>query len=73
MGLEGACIAPASGSDHIEMVWEVWCRDSESPKDEYTLKLEGPKKEWWTDTELGLLRDYHFPGIVTDSRNQIDQ
>jgi hypothetical protein len=29
------------------------------------VKLEGPEKEWWAGTELGLLRSYHFPGHVT--------
>ena len=29
------------------------------------MKLEGPEKNWWTDLELGLLRDYDFPGHVT--------
>jgi hypothetical protein len=31
------------------------------------VKFEDPEKEWWADTELGLLRDYHFPGHVTSS------
>jgi hypothetical protein len=57
----GISLAP----DHIEAVWEAWCRDS--PKDECTVKLEGPEKEWWTDTELGLIRASHFPGHVTES------
>jgi hypothetical protein len=46
-------------------VWETWRRDS--PKDECKVKLEGPEKEWWADTELRLLRAYHFPGGVTVS------
>ena len=55
--------------DRIESVWEAWRRDS--PKDECTVKLEGPEKEWWADTELGLLRAYHFPGHVTASDGSV--
>ena len=29
--------------------------------------MEGPEKEWWEGTELGLLREYQFPGHVTAS------
>jgi len=64
---------PKSGSvpvpDRIEAVWEAWRRDS--PKDECTVKLEGPEKEWWAGTELGLLRAYHFPGHVTASDGSV--
>ena len=64
---------PKSGSvpvpDRIEAVWEAWRRDS--PKDECTVKLEGPEKEWWAGTELGLLRAYHFPGHVTSSDGSV--
>ena len=50
-------------------MWEAWRRDS--PKDECTVKLEGPEKEWWAGTELGLLRAYHFPGHVTASDGSV--
>jgi hypothetical protein len=64
---------PKSGSapvpDRIEAVWEAWWRDS--PKDEGTVKLEDPEKEWWTGTELGLLRAYHFPGHATTSDESV--
>ena len=43
----------------------------DSPKDEYTVKLEDPEKEWWAGTELGLLRAYHFPGHVTVSDGSV--
>jgi hypothetical protein len=36
------------------------------------VKLEGPEKEWWSVTELGLLRAYHFPGHVTESDGSVD-
>jgi ribonuclease HI len=35
------------------------------------VKLEGPEKEWWAGTELGLLRAYHFPGHVTESDGSV--
>ena len=35
------------------------------------MKLEGPEKEWWAGTELGLLRAYHFPGHVTASDGSV--
>ncbi len=35
------------------------------------MKLEGPEKEWWAGTELGLLRAYHFPGHVTVSDGSV--
>ena len=41
------------------------------PKDECRVNLEGPEKEWWTDTELGLLRPYQFPGHVTSSDGSV--
>jgi hypothetical protein len=31
------------------------------------VQLEGSEKEWWSDTELGLLRAYWFTGHVTAS------
>ncbi len=43
----------------------------DSPKDEGTVKLEDPEKEWWTGTELGLLRTYHFPGHATASDESV--
>jgi ribonuclease HI len=64
---------PKAGSapspDRIEAVWEAWRRDS--PKDECIVKLEGPEKEWWAGTELGLLRAYHFPEHVTASDGSV--
>ena len=48
---------PKHGKDPIpetiESVWETWFRDS--PKDECKVQWEGPKIEWWSVTELGLL------------------
>ncbi len=35
------------------------------------MKLEGPEKEWWAGTELGLLRAHHFPGHVTASDGSV--
>ncbi len=35
------------------------------------MKLEGPEKDWWTGTEVGLLRSYHFPGHVTASDGSV--
>ena len=49
----------------IEEVWEAWRNDA--PKDECKVPLEGPEKEWWTVTEMGLLRAYWFAGHVTES------
>ena len=34
--------------------------------------MEGPEKEWWTGTELGLLRANQFPGHVTASDGSVD-
>ena len=56
-------------SERIETVWAV-CR-WHSPKDECTVKLEDLEKEWWADTELGLLRVYHFPWHVTESDGSV--
>ena len=36
-----------------------------------SVQLEGPEKEWWTGTELGLLRAYQFPGHVTASDGSV--
>ena len=33
--------------------------------------MEGPEKEWWADTELGLFRAYQFPGHVTASDGSV--
>ena len=55
--------------ERLESVWESWRRDS--PKDECEVKLEGPEKEWWVVTELGLLETYHFPGHVTVSDGSV--
>ena len=42
-----------------------------SRKIECTVQLEGPEKEWWTGTELVLLRDYQFDGHVTTSDGSV--
>jgi hypothetical protein len=39
--------------DDVESVWDT-CRN-DTQKDEYRVQLKGPEKEWWSDTELGLL------------------
>jgi hypothetical protein len=55
---------PKSGKrfsqESIEEVWEAWRNDA--PKDECKVQLEGPVKEWWSGSEMGLLRAYWFPG-----------
>ncbi len=60
---------PKSGRGHslesIESVSDVWRNDA--PKVECRVQLEGPEKEWWTVTELGLFQAYQFPGHVTSS------
>ena len=60
---------PKSGKSYspesIKEIWETWHNDT--PKDECKVQLEGPEKEWWTGTELGLLRAYWFSGHVTVS------
>ena len=33
--------------------------------------MEGPEKEWWAGTELGLLREYQFPGHVISSDDSV--
>ena len=35
------------------------------------MQLEESEKEWWTDTELVLLRDYWFTGHVTSSDGSV--
>jgi hypothetical protein len=55
--------------DSIESVWEAWQNDS--PKHEYKVQLEGPAKERWSNTELVLLRAYHFPGHITTSDDSV--
>ncbi len=50
-------------------MWDAWRNDTQ--KDEYRVQLEGPEKEWWADTELGLLRVYQFPGHVTTSDGSV--
>ena len=40
-----------SGED-VETVWDAWRNDTQ--KDEFRVRLEGPEKEWWAGTELGL-------------------
>jgi hypothetical protein len=60
---------PKSGKscspESIEKIWEAWQNDA--PKDECKVQLGGPEKEWWTGTEMGLLRAYWFAGHVTAS------
>ena len=41
------------------------------PKDECRVHLEGPEKEWWSGTDLCLLREYQFPGHVTSSDDSV--
>ena len=55
--------------EDVESVWDTWWNDTQ--KDECRVQLEGPEKEWWTGTELGLLRDYQFPGYVTVSDDSV--
>jgi hypothetical protein len=55
--------------ESIEAIWEAWRNDA--PKDECKVQLEGPEKEWWAGTELGLLRAYWFPGHVTASDGSV--
>ncbi len=35
------------------------------------MQLEDPEKEWWADTEMGLLRTYWFDGNVTASDGSV--
>ncbi len=64
---------PKSGKnwypEGIEQIWEV-CRN-DVPKDECKVQLKGPVKEWWADTELGLVRSYWFAGHVTASDGSV--
>ena len=39
--------------EDVEAVWDTWWNDTQ--KDECRVQLEGPEKEWWAGTELGLL------------------
>jgi hypothetical protein len=39
--------------EDVEAVWDAWRNDTQ--KDECRVRLEGPEKEWWAGTELGLL------------------
>ena len=39
--------------EDVEKVWDTWRNDVQ--KDESRVRLEGPEKEWWSGTELGLL------------------
>ena len=55
--------------EDVEEVWDAWWNDDQ--KDEYRVRLEGPEKEWWADTELVLLRAYQFPGHVTTSDGSV--
>ena len=64
---------PKSGKNYspesIEEIWEA-CRN-DTPKDECKVQLEGPEKEWWAGTEMGLLRAYWFAGHVTASDGSV--
>jgi hypothetical protein len=54
--------------------WHVlgaWRWRNDAPKDECKVKLEGPEKEWWADTEVVLLRTYGFSGHVTSSDGSV--
>ncbi len=55
--------------EDVETVWDTWW--NENQKDECRGRLEGPEKEWWSGTELGLLRAYQFPGHVTTSDGSV--
>ncbi len=55
--------------EDVETVWDTWWNDTQ--KDECRVQFEGPEKEWWADTELGLFRDYQFPGHVTSSDDSV--
>ncbi len=55
--------------ESIESIWEAWQNDT--PKDECKVQLEGPEKDWWAGTELGLLRAYWFSGHVTASDGSV--
>ena len=59
----------AYSREDVEAVWDTWRNDTQ--KDECRVRLEGPEKEWWADTELGLLRAYQFPGHVTASDGSV--
>ena len=50
---------------------EGFVSNDDVPKDECRVQLEGPEKEWWTVTKLGLLRVYQFPGHVTASDDSL--
>jgi ribonuclease HI len=64
---------PKSGKrcylESIEQIWEVWRNNA--PKDECKVQLEGPEKEWWADTDMGLLRVYWFAGHLTASDGSV--
>jgi hypothetical protein len=64
---------PKSGKkfsqESIEKIWESFRNDT--PQDTCEVKLEGPEKEWWSDTELGLLWTYGFSGYVTASDGSV--
>jgi ribonuclease HI len=64
---------PKSGKSYsaesVEQIWEAWRNDA--PKDECKVQLEGPEKEWWAGTEMGLLRAYWFAGHVTASDGSV--
>ncbi len=48
---------------------QAWRNDA--PKDECEVQLEGPEKELWSGTEMGLLRAYWFGDHVTASDGSV--
>ena len=44
--------------EDMESVWDAWRNDTQ--KDECRVRLEGPEKEWWAGTELGLCERISF-------------
>ena len=55
--------------EDLDAVWDAW--RNETVKDECRVQLDGMEREWWSGTELGLLRAYHFPGHVTASDGSV--
>jgi len=63
---------PKSGKSFSQgSIEEVWEARNDAPKDECKVQLEGPEKEWWAGTEMGLLRAYWFDGNVTASDGSV--
>ena len=55
--------------EDMDAVWDAW--RNEATKDECRVQLDGLEREWWSGTELGLLRAYQFPGHVTASDGSV--